>query len=70
MKKSVGTNSLEEEPVIEVRFVKETSGMKMIVDIGVPYSISSTKQMDKYMEEGGVDKNGKKQQGPALVASS
>ena len=37
--------------MINVRFVNETSGMKMIIDSRVPYSIISIKVMNKYMEE-------------------
>ena len=43
MKKSVGKNFVEEEPVIDVRFVNETRYIKMKVDTGAPYSIASTK---------------------------
>ena len=41
--------------MIDVLFGNTTSGMKMIVDSGAPYSIASNKWMAKYMEEGGVD---------------
>ena len=43
--------------MIDVRFVNETSGMKMIVDSEAPYSIASNKGMEKYIEEAGVDKD-------------
>ena len=52
--KSVRINFVEENLVIDVRFVNETSGIKMIVDSGAPYSITSTKFMNIHMEEGWV----------------
>ena len=55
--KSLKTNFVEEESVIDVRFVNETSAIKMIVDNGVPYYIVSTKWIAKYMDEEGVDKD-------------
>ena len=40
----------EEEIEIDMKYIKETAGMMMIVDSGVPMSIVSDKWLDKYIE--------------------
>ena len=57
MNKSVKPNFLDVESVIDVRFVNETSRMKIILDSGAPYAIMSNKWMAKYIKEGGVYKD-------------
>lgn len=42
---------------MDVRFVNDTSGMKMMVDRGAPYYIARKKWMKKHMEEGAVNKD-------------
>ena len=50
-------NFVEEEILVDVRFVSETGGLKMIVDSGAPLSVVSEKWMRKYINEKVVDEN-------------
>ena len=56
MKISLDNNFLEEEYDVDVRYVDETEGLKIIVDSGVPMSIVSAGWLEKYLREMGVDK--------------
>ena len=48
---------VEEEIVVDVKFVSETEGFKVIVDSGESLSIVSGKCMKKYIEEKVVSEN-------------
>ena len=48
-------NFIEEEIAMDVRYVSETEGLKMIGNSGVPLSIVSEGWMKKYAKEMGVD---------------
>ena len=53
--KLVNVKFVEEEIVIDVKFVDETRGLKMIVDSGAPLSIVSERWFKRYIEEKAVD---------------
>ena len=59
---TVTSNYIEEEIEIDVKYIKETEEMKIIVDSGAPMSIVSEKWLEKYLEEMKVGKlrHGKK----------
>merc|ERR1711881_5761 len=48
---------VEEEYIMNVRYVNETKGIQMIVDSGAPVSIATSKWMEKYLNEMEVDRN-------------
>ena len=48
-------NFVEEEILVDVRFVSETGGLKILVDSGAPLSVVSEKWMKKYINEKVVD---------------
>merc|ERR1711881_564968 len=48
---------VEEEYVMNVRYVNETKGIQMIVYSGAPVSIATSKWMEKYLNEMEVDRN-------------
>ena len=50
-KNLVNVKFVEEEIVIDVKFVDETRGSKMIVDSGAPLSIVSERWLKRYIEE-------------------
>ena len=56
-KNPINTKYIEEEIVIDVKFVDSNIGNKMIIDSGAPLSIVSSSWLDKYVKEAKVDKN-------------
>ncbi len=48
---------VEEEYIMNVRYVNEARGMQMIVDSGAPVSIATSKWMEKYLKEMEVNKD-------------
>merc|ERR1712089_31736 len=48
---------VEEEYIMNVRYVNETKGIQMIVGSGAPVSIATSKWMEKYLNEMEVDRN-------------
>ena len=42
---------VEEEYIMNVRYVNEAKGIQMIVDSGTPVSIATSKWMEKYLKE-------------------
>merc|ERR1712115_212034 len=48
---------VEEEYIMNVRYVNETKGIQMIVDSGAPVSLATSKWMEKYLNEMEVDRN-------------
>merc|ERR1712002_819081 len=48
---------VEEEYIMNVRYVNETKGIQMIVDSGAPVSIATSKWMEKYLNEMEVNRD-------------
>ena len=48
---------VEEEYIMNVRYVNEAKGIQMIVDSGAPVSIATSKWMEKYLKEMEVKKD-------------
>merc|ERR1712089_90541 len=48
---------VEEEYIMNVRYVNETKGIQMIVDSGAPVSIATSKWMEKYLSEMEVNRD-------------
>ena len=48
-------NFMEEEYEVDVRYVNELEGLRMIVDSGAPLSILSAGWLEKYLKEMKVD---------------
>ena len=58
LKKSpVNMKFVEEEIVVDIKFMSETRGSKMIIDSRAPLSIVSEKWLKKYIEEKAVNEN-------------
>ena len=48
---------VEEEIVIDVKFVDKNTGMRMIVDSGAPLSLVSSNWLKDYLLDTGVEEN-------------
>ena len=48
---------VEEEYIMNVRYVNEAKGIQIIVDSGAPVSIATSKWMEKYLKEMEVKKD-------------
>ena len=53
---ALDNNYIEEEYDVDVRYVDETEGLRMIIDSGAPMLIVSVGWLEKYLREMGVNK--------------
>ena len=56
-KNPINMKFVEEEIVIDVKFMNTCIGSRMIVDSGAPLSIVSSRWLKRYIEEAKVDEN-------------
>ena len=54
-KMAVNSNFVEEEYAVDIRYVDELEGLRMIVDSGAPMSIVIAGWLEKYLKEMEVD---------------